>query len=388
MVIGIGMALAVYALFFPFIESVGTIKFYNSSYYGALASVERASLVLRYHEPWFEWSGWWQWLTNFWPVSDARPTDFWLLGNQTNSMQRSIRSQTTSIPTQWEGNIEVSLQTGDSVDYNSLSYFSLEEFFLSVDATSSPDNYYTTTGKIIRWFTGESIHATFRLPFVVQEIFWWIGKNLCTDESIAACDSDGDTAFDDVVVDWIVEGDYDLWLWWWTETFRINPTLNVLYSVNPAQVQVGDNALRESIVNQYDYYLSITWPNLIFSAPLDQNIFNPIDKDSWFPTWHNIIAADETTLESVPFYDIVTNSNPLYQFSGLVLKNQLLSRLETEDSQIYPYLEYAIDFDDVSVADRFYTIQWVGKVGDFQVTITVKKPTSNLDWVGDFTIIF
>ena len=36
MVVGIGIALGVYALFAPFIESLGTIRFYNSAYYGSL----------------------------------------------------------------------------------------------------------------------------------------------------------------------------------------------------------------------------------------------------------------------------------------------------------------------------------------------------------------
>jgi len=49
--------------------------------------------------------------------------------------------------------------------------------------------------------------------------------------------------------------------------------------------------------------------------------------------------------------------------------------LKTEDENIYPFLEYQLSLGD-DISDRFYTIQGNGRVGEYEVKVIVKKPTS------------
>jgi hypothetical protein len=44
----------IYSIFTPFIDNLQDIKDYNMAYYGAISSVERAELTLKYHESGFE----------------------------------------------------------------------------------------------------------------------------------------------------------------------------------------------------------------------------------------------------------------------------------------------------------------------------------------------
>lgn len=56
-VVGTGLVMALYSMYMPFLQDLGDVKFYNTAYYAAVSSLERASLALRYHEPGFEGSG-------------------------------------------------------------------------------------------------------------------------------------------------------------------------------------------------------------------------------------------------------------------------------------------------------------------------------------------
>lgn len=46
-IVGIGLALIMYANLLPFISTLGDIKEYNMAYYGAHSALERSFLVLR-----------------------------------------------------------------------------------------------------------------------------------------------------------------------------------------------------------------------------------------------------------------------------------------------------------------------------------------------------
>ncbi|MBU0625904.1 hypothetical protein KKG31_06130 [Patescibacteria group bacterium] len=46
--------MSVYSIFFPFITNLGEIGNFNTAYYGAVASIERAELVLKNKEPGFQ----------------------------------------------------------------------------------------------------------------------------------------------------------------------------------------------------------------------------------------------------------------------------------------------------------------------------------------------
>ena len=49
-----GILSAIYSVFAPFMQNIGNVVDFNSAYYGALAGVERAHLVLKYKQPGFE----------------------------------------------------------------------------------------------------------------------------------------------------------------------------------------------------------------------------------------------------------------------------------------------------------------------------------------------
>jgi hypothetical protein len=51
MVVGLTILGVLHSLFFPFLEQLSDIKQYNIAYYGAVSSVERGMLALRYHTP-------------------------------------------------------------------------------------------------------------------------------------------------------------------------------------------------------------------------------------------------------------------------------------------------------------------------------------------------
>jgi hypothetical protein len=59
LITGMGIMFSLYSLFLPFIQDLGDIKGYNVAYYGAVSSLERAHLVLRYQDGGFEGSGGW-----------------------------------------------------------------------------------------------------------------------------------------------------------------------------------------------------------------------------------------------------------------------------------------------------------------------------------------
>jgi hypothetical protein len=61
--------------------------------------------------------------------------------------------------------------------------------------------------------------------------------------------------------------------------------------------------------------------------------------------------------------------------------------LRAQNASLYPFLEYMFTFPE-SVADRFYNVQGDGRVGDYDVHIFLKKPTSEGSVFGDFTVIF
>lgn len=54
---------------------------------------------------------------------------------------------------------------------------------------------------------------------------------------------------------------------------------------------------------------------------------------------------------------------------------------------MYPFLETKIESDE-EIADLYYHLNGVGSVGDYHVTIRVKKPTSDRSLLGSFTIVF
>lgn len=363
--------ISVYSMFFPFFENLNNMSQYNAAYYAAIASVERWELVLRYKKPWFQWTWWFVGGTKYWSDSDFN-SDFWIINDSSNWMWWNITSRTRKIPNPWWWNVDFMLADNDSEDYNMIDYYRWERFILDVDNTTDPDEYYNTSGNI-KVFSGAYISWLFRLP---PKVFaWFSGMDwglLCNYEDDSSCDPDWDNLFDEVVLDWSMEGTYNGGSE--SNDFSITPvwSINVMYS--PTKVDFAyDNAIRET---HFDDKVAL------FSTNFHR--YSPIESVWWyFRTWHNIIWKDAHLIKDLSFGEILASPD----ITWLALKFSLLDLLRTRNWNIYPFLEYKFEFSE-DVSDRFYHIQWVGKVWDYDIHIQVNKPTSNDSSVWEFAIIF
>ena len=102
----------------------------------------------------------------------------------------------------------------------------------------------------------------------------------------------------------------------------------------------------------------------------------------------NIISSEESDLKNKGYSEI------LNQTTGTNLTLDLVNLLLWPKSSakdkwaIYPFLEYQIQSNGGKIADRFFTIQWEGRVGKYSIKMQLKKPTLEQPALGNFTIIF
>lgn len=359
LIVGIGILVSVYSVFFPFIKNLGEISNYNTAYYGAVSSVERAELALKYKLPGFEWSGGYMSGNNRWPKSDYKTWSFGFINSgAAGGMYRQIISKTNRIPNVWEGNVEYLLASEGSDDFNMLDYQTPEKFILSYDNSASDTAYTTTTN--LSGFDG-SFTGLIRLPPKVASGYGGDAA-LCTS---LACDTNGDHVADDIIVDrsleWNSNGMY----------FKIVPYISVLYYSGMFVDTYKDIAIRKSVINQTG--------KLYFG----EANFNPIDNANYASnnlTWHVVIANNPSAVTTVPFDDLLSSVTWLELNLGLI-------NLLSTTNQIYPFLEYRFGFSS-DVSDRFYTIKWNARVGEYDVQVIVKKPTSQWSTAWSFTVIF
>lgn len=338
------------------------------AYYGAVSSIERGELALRYRLPWFVWSGWFIWSTGYGPLSDYTPE---LLSGPQQWFWWTVDSRTTSIPRTGMGNTDPMLSDPTSKDYNQIWYVDLETFLLSYDDTRDPDLYYTWGTNLV-FFSGDGVTGVFRLPPKIFSGFgWWTTALLCDAVSyLSECDPDGDNLNNDVVLSWSME-----WLYQW-RGFKIFPTMAVfLFQDIPYINPPNDNTIRESLINATGF-IDFT------------NSYTPINNDAPLNngnglSQHNVVAQDADLISWQKFQEIFHSSD----FSDLRLAFGATNIFYTFTGTIYPYLEYQFTFPQ-AIADRFYTIVWHGRVGEYDVQIIVKKPTTKRTVGGDFTVIF
>lgn len=355
--IGVGILVSIYSIFLPFIKNLGEIGDYNTAYYAAISSIERGELVLKYRQPGFEGSGWYNSGTNWGPQSDYKTWAFGFINaNTNNGMRWSISSRTTNIPNTGHGNIEYLLADQTSADYNTLNYSSAEKIILSYDSTNDVQQYYTA-GENIVYYTGGTLEWKLRLPPKVLSWFGW--ALLCT-----YCDADQDGVWDDIVVDRSLEGQKNMY-------FKILPNISILYYSGLHVNENQDIAIRESIINM--------------TGDIDFEQFDPIKNHSSSSlSGHVVIANDPSSINTNYFSTILWNNNT---YTGLTLNIWLINLLTTSNGDIYPFLEYQFSVSS-PVADRFYNIQGNGHIGEYDVQITVKKPTSQWSIAWSFTVIF
>ena len=359
LVVAVGILASVYSVFFPFMQNLWTVNHYHMAYYGAISAVERAELGLRYRSPWFVWSGWFLWTAWYGPMSDYTPE---LLSGAQQWFWWTVNSRTNSIPNVGMGNTDPTLSNPDSKDYNQLWYTYLETFLLSYDDTTDPQWYYTW-GMASVFFSGGSLTWVFRLPSKIHALFGDEPGKLC-DSYAGDCDPDSDGVYDDIALSWSLE-----WLYQWNG-FKIFPTITVFYYSGMQVDEFMDNTIRESIIND--------------TGVIDfANTFTPVVHGSNIRK-HNVVSSNASVIETKNFSDILSDST---NFSELRLSFGAVNLFRTFMGAIYPYLEYQFTFPQ-PIADRFYTIQWHGRAGEYDVQIVLKKPTVQWTVGSDFTVIF
>ncbi len=389
LLIWVALTYNVYSIFKPFMENLWNIQHYNIAYYGAISSIERAELVLRYHVAWFGGSWWWIWSTDIWPSSDWKISNFWLLSKWNNWILWQIHSRVNwnTLPQPWNWNIDYDLRRTwnqywwSSSWYNKLDYNLSEEFLLFID--KSRENNSSNLYKIYSWYKNadienikpNAIKVILRLPPKISDILDGNEDNNPNAKLAKSIDLDWDWINDDIIVNrslfWIDSN--------WNE-FTILPTIDVNY--DSSQVEDWDTAIRESIINKPTNWTS---PNICFGNNSDCSSIgwdkNPV-QDKNKPDYHNIIPSDS------PFS--WQNFKSIFQnWSKLHLKFSIVNLMKDNNNKIFPFLEYKLIFDWIStISDRFFHIKWIWKVGDYKVIIHIEKPVVKSTAASDFTILF
>lgn len=183
------------------------------------------------------------------------------------------------------------------------------------------------------------------------------------------CDWDGDNVDNDLVIDRSMNGDIG------SNSFRIVPRVDVNYVSRT--VNTNDNLIRENHINDTtvdDNDRTAERAHIV--DPTAESIIGS-------PPPHNIISSSAASLQNERFSDLYSDSS----ISRLQLLFGLARMLYLPDGSMYPFLETRIK-SDAPIADLYYHVDGVGRVGDYNVTIRVKKPTSNRGLLGSFTIVF
>ena len=359
-VVGLAIMASMQSLYAPFVEQLTSITSYNIAYYGAMSALERGVLVTRYHEPGFSGSGGRMGITSYGPASDQRVSNFGRISTAPGGMGWSISSAVSRIPLTGAGDVPVDLQAPDSANYNALSYDRASVFTLSQDATTNTGQYYVdVSGANTVDFSGDSLTLSLRLPSMLTGKFQNGGK-LCD-----TCDRNGDQTRNHPVVNRSYAGTVN------GNAFAISPTISVNYAVTPSiPNDSDDNIIRETAVNHSPQV--IRGPDK--TPTIDGNTAAGI-------TGHNIITSD-ATLAGETFQDLFAEA------TGQKLRLNLVKLLQTEQGNIYPFLEYSLTPSAGTIADTAYTVTATSRVGDYNVRIIVRKPTVRESGVGSFTILF
>lgn len=375
MTVWLGIVWSLFASINPFVYKLWTVTNYNAAYYGAIMWVERWMLALRYHEAWFEWSS----SLTSWHLSDSVIAhDFGRLTTDPSAqIWWTIKSRTeNSIPASWQWNIEPLFAWSGSNMFNSLSYFEGLELPLYLDNTTLVSQFYTTppAWNIVNispnaWTL--YLSWTFRVP---PKIKAWL-NNEWLDESI---DIDSDTISDDIIVNRWLKGN-DILAW---SNFSIIPTIRNNFTLwTPIYEQ--DNAIRESIINAWDWWYNIN---------TDATTFHFINSTSSLLAENNILPLSSQYKAS--WFNDILNENES-AITWLTLDFNITNRMRTAGGNIYPFLEWQIVACDlwgcasgIELPDRFFTLEWLGTVGSYSVRLQVKKPVRETSNASNFTIIF
>ena len=366
----------VYWIINPFTQELWNIQRYNIAWYWAIASIERAELVLRWHIAWFEWSwGWLGWNT-YWNESDYKDIQnkkyrwwlsftwvwnwiFWKIENMTDWI----------IPATGQGDLDPDISSGN--DYKKLTFDKSLQYAFYKDTTTNTDWYYTWVedGNIdnikIDWLNGLKI--SIRVPQKLYNKYdawaWWNALDVNSDK-----DLDWDWVNDDIIV--------NRSLFWYTgdDQFTIFPSINL--NVDGDAPADNDTAIRETVINHY-----VDNNNVVFNTSTSTKDTNPCsDNDT-----ANVIEFNQSPDWAVSTgFDVVLNNANI---SKMHLKLSLVNYLRYSDNEVYPYLEVRLEAW-TPIPDLDFHILWEGKVSEYDVKIILTKPVFETTAASDFTVLF
>ncbi len=392
-IVGIGLALIMYANLLPFISTLGDIKEYNMAYYGAHSALERSFLVLRQRDAWFDGRSGMTGSSFVWPASDDLAWSQFLDRSDT-TLARHIMGRGDTIPGTWLGTIERHLVSGSN-DAHILPYNQSHTIALRYDAASLSDAYRSDID-VIRSLSGSwiGLQLAFSLNETLKDLFltqWGVGAA----DLDTASDYDGDATSDDIAVDrwrlWSYTNVDTLATW----SFSILPRSVVAYSSwwVGTVITNDDESIRESVINTPPGN-GLSWR---ISHTINQWWFNPL-ATVLSPTavTHRLIS-DEQSLSGVSFIDMLAWGTNDYSFYKQSLTISLLSPLLTSIGTLYPFVEYrvvcewcdsGVSLTGPQIAQPYFLIDATSTVGDYTVTMQVQRSISDEVLVSQFAVIF
>lgn len=360
---------SIYSNFLVFYENFTETENYHKARYASTAAIERAELVIKQREPWYEWSWWWI-LGLYWSTwylwSDKITSWFSYLSNIGSSENKStvfwdIKSRTTRIPL-GNGNVDKLLATDDSVNYNMMDYENAEIFLLyydkrdggpydKKDCSTYPNQCSQSHLNKITW--------RIRLPTRIRAKF----SNLNTGKSLFQ-----EWWFkDDAIVDRQLIWNFQSW------DLEIPFTIYATQSAAWSRPSDRDSAIREWHLN------NSSWVKLVF-------------ENSWDPTQNHhpenptiVSLADNTITHDYNSFKKILHNNSFY---NLQLRFSLLNLVLWwwTLAKRYPFLEYYFDFWDV-ISDKYFTIQTEWNYWDYKIDTVIYKPTITESILKSFTTI-
>ena len=375
---------SIYSNFLVFYSNFSESENYHRAYYTSISALERWELVVKQRSPWYVWSGgfkMWTWMgstnnPNWWLDSGLTWFSYLWDNPEISTVFWTVESKTTRIPATWEWNIEWMLSTWDSRNYNMMDYENAENFLLYID--NSKDSPYKKVDcnsgdsyeKDCKASNPDEIKWEIRLPKLLVEK--WFGELDTTKPLVWLYESN--VPKDDPIVDWQIRWNYSEDLD--TVPFTVFSTSNINSGGKNTVDPNRDSVFRESDINKW---LSFSfWEN---KTP--------------FTRWKKleqltVVSQKANSISGKKFKDIFTDYS---SFSNVQLRFSLLNILKgfsgnNNNPNVYPFLEYYVDFGGVEVPDRYYTITAEWNYADFQVNTIVRKPTTKETILWSFTSIF
>ena len=367
MFMGIALLLAVYASFLPFVQNYGNTIQYTTAYYGAISAIERGVLAANLRGPGFDGESWWKWnwslQNNVGNPADSKIPEFYNYGDpDKTSLLWKVNSSTAIIPSPGEGNVAVDFWTGDnsSKNFNTLNYNIAEAIALgNVGDVWDWDQDYYKASKTPYVTPNTSLTINLRLNPLMKE-------RLGVRQTSNTIKYLSDSLEKLPLVNWTIKGQRG------GKPFSIIPSESI--SANSINVD-KDTLVRWGRMKDGEVVLTFGNNQSVFQGNSQKGILN-------------IISSEESDLKDRGYsyiLDWTTGTNLTLDLVNLLLWP---SRSLQNKGAIYPFLEYQIQSNDGRIADRFFTIQGEGRVGDYAIRLQVKKPTLDQPALWNFTIIF